>query len=178
MNIRGRSPADVAQLLLLQHLDLHRRDLDRLEMTPTTTSRPPSVSAPSPATNQNHTASRSDSQTDSRSAQQPDRTACCARQGRDRGGRASSRSKRRDGSCGKYAEDGALRSAGSPQNAHRSASAPRAPSICCRNCRLHPEAQRRRAVTWPVQRAFEPLQRRSAVFHRPDIVESLKGTTG
>ena len=149
---RGRSPADVAQHLLHQHLVLRSRDLDELEKTPATTPRPPSVSAPCPADSQNHTASRSGAHTDSRSAQQPDRTACSARQGWDRGGTASSRSKRRDESCGKYAGDGALRNAGSGQTAHRSASAPRAPSICCRNCRLHPEAQHRRAVTWPVQR--------------------------
>ena len=135
---------------VLDHLGVDHPD--GLEKTPTTTPLDPSVSAPCPADSQNHTASRSGANTVSRSAQQPDRTACSARQGWDRGGTASSRSKRRDESCGKYAGDGALRNAGSGQTAHRSASAPRAPSICCRNCRLHPEAQRRRAVTWPVQR--------------------------
>ena len=37
--------ADVAQLLLLQHLDLNRRDVDHLEKTPATTSLAASLSA-------------------------------------------------------------------------------------------------------------------------------------
>ena len=45
LKIRGRSPADVAQRLLLQHLLLHRRDLDLLEMTPATTPLRASLSA-------------------------------------------------------------------------------------------------------------------------------------
>ena len=45
LKIRGRSPADVAQHLLLQHLDINRRDVDRLEKTPATTSLAASLSA-------------------------------------------------------------------------------------------------------------------------------------
>ena len=45
LKIRGRSPADVAQRLLLQHLNLNRRDVDRLEKTPATTSLAASLSA-------------------------------------------------------------------------------------------------------------------------------------
>ena len=45
LKIRGRSPADVAQLLLPQHLDLNRHDVDHLEKTPATTSLAASLSA-------------------------------------------------------------------------------------------------------------------------------------
>ena len=72
----------------------------------------------------------------------------------------------------------ASRALGLGQPDYVSASVARAPSTHCGNCRLHPEAPRRRAVTWSVEAAFEPLQRRSAGFHRPDIVESLKCTAG
>jgi len=41
LKISPRSTADVAQLLLLQHLVLRSRDLDRLEMKPATTSLAP-----------------------------------------------------------------------------------------------------------------------------------------
>ena len=46
LKIPGRSPADVVQHLLHQHLVARRRDLGDLEKTAATTSRPPSVSAP------------------------------------------------------------------------------------------------------------------------------------
>ena len=45
LKIRGRSPTGVAQLLLLQHLDLNRRDVDRLEKSPATTSLAAALSA-------------------------------------------------------------------------------------------------------------------------------------
>ena len=45
LKIAGRSPADVAQRLLLQHFDLHRRDVDPLEKTPATTPLAASLSA-------------------------------------------------------------------------------------------------------------------------------------
>jgi hypothetical protein len=109
-------------------------------------------------------------------AQQPDQTACCAWWRWDRGARHSPGRSGGMGRDGKHVQDGALISAGSRQTRDVSASSPRAPSTHCGNCRLHQEAPRRRTVMWPVEAAFEPLQRRSAGFHRPDIVESLKCT--
>ena len=58
----------------------------------------------------------------------------------------------RDGRCGKYGGDGALRSASSRQTRDPSASASRAPSICRRNYQLYPKAPPRRAVTWRFRR--------------------------
>ena len=56
LKIRGRSPAEVAPLLLLRHLDLNRRDVDRVEKTPATTRSQPR-SPPLPASHpQTHAA--------------------------------------------------------------------------------------------------------------------------
>ena len=115
-----------AQHLLDQHLVLRRRDLGDLEGTPTTASRPPSVSTPCPANNCNHTASRSWLQTNNRSAQQPDRTACCARRGGGRWAPARSSSDSGGGEGEKQIEVAALKSTGSRRPAHRSASTTRA----------------------------------------------------
>ena len=63
-----------------------RRDLGGLEKTPTTTSLAPPVPTLAPANSRNQTASRTGRQIGCQDAQQPDRTACCARRGRRAGG--------------------------------------------------------------------------------------------
>ena len=72
LKIPGRSPADVAQLLLPQHLVLHRCDLDHLEKTPATTSLAASLSALSCAPPANTRRTREGGRKGILSAQPPD----------------------------------------------------------------------------------------------------------
>ena len=81
LKIRGRSPADVAQLLLPQHLVLHRRDLDHLEKTPATTPLAASLSALACAPTANTRRAREGGCTCILEAQTPDSTTHCARIG-------------------------------------------------------------------------------------------------